>query len=96
MSDIRDQSFWTSLVRKVLKILFKSAGFKSTASTRNQHVVPHTEGWAIKGEGNQRYTDIFDTQSEAINRARQIAINYRSDVIIHGKDGTIRDRRSYS
>lgn len=95
MSDIRDQSFWTSLVRKVLRIIFKSAGLKTRPDTHHQHVVPHEEGWAVKGEGNERYTYVTDLQADAIDRARDIAINYGSDVIIHRKDGSIRDRMSY-
>jgi len=95
MSDIRDEKFWTGLIKKIFKILFKSAGFKTGPDTHNQHVVPHKNGWAVKGAGNERYTDIFERQSQAIERAREIAINYGSDVIIHGKDGAIRDRMSY-
>ena len=58
-------------------------------------MVPHEEGWAVKGAGNERYIEIFRTQSEAIERAKEIARNYKSDVIIHKKDGKIRDRYSY-
>ncbi len=70
-------------------------GVRTTAPTHNQHVVPHPEGWAVKGAGNEKYTAVYDRQDEAIERARDIAINYRSSVIIHRKDGTIRDRMSY-
>ena len=70
-------------------------GLSGRVSTHNQHVVPHEEGWAIKGEGNEKYTAIFETQDEAISRAIGIAKSYKSDVIIHRKDGTIRDRMSY-
>jgi uncharacterized protein YdaT len=62
---------------------------------KDQHVVPHPEGWAIRGEGNQRVTSIHDTQAEAAGRAREIAINQRSEVVIHQRDGTIRDSDSY-
>jgi len=95
MSDIRQESFWTNLVKKIAAIIFKSVGLKNQAASHHQHVVPHDQGWAIKGEGNSRYTEIFDRQSAAIERATEIAENYKADVIIHGKDGTIRDRRSY-
>jgi uncharacterized protein YdaT len=95
MTDIRDGSFWSGLLRKILKIITKSAGINSRPTTHHQHVVPHDEGWAIKGEGNERYTGIFERQSQAIDRAREIATNYGSDVIIHGRDGAIRDRMSY-
>ena len=95
MSDIRTSQFWINLLKKVLKQLLKNFGIKTSPPTFNQHVVPHPEGWAVRGEGNQKYTAIFDYQDEAIERAKDIAYNYKSSVIIHRKDGTIRDRISY-
>lgn len=62
---------------------------------KNQHVVPHGDDWAVKGEGNERATSLHDTQGEAIERAREIAINERSEVVIHRPDGRIRDKDSY-
>jgi uncharacterized protein YdaT len=61
----------------------------------NQHVVKRENGWAIVGEGNSRDTSVHPTQKEAIDRAREIATNYRSEVVIHGEDGRIRDKDSY-
>ncbi len=95
MADIRSSSFWSELLKKIFRIIFKNAGFRSSRRTNHQHVVPHPQGWAVKGEGNERYTAVFRYQEEAIERARQIAINYGSDVIIHREDGSIRDRMSY-
>ena len=95
MSDIRTSQFWVNLFKKVIKQILKNLGVKTSPATNNQHVVPHPEGWAIKGEGNERYTAIFNYQDDAIERAKDIAQNYRSSVIIHRKDGTIRDRISY-
>lgn len=62
---------------------------------KNQHVVPHSEGWAVKGEGNSRATAVFSTQREATARAEQIAKNQQSDTKIHGRDGKIRAGNSY-
>ena len=62
---------------------------------KNQHVVKHPEGWAIKGAGNDRVTKIVDTQSEAINIAKGIAQNQNSELFIHGRNGQIRERNSY-
>lgn len=95
MPSITESKFWTNLLKKIIKILLKNAGIRTTKRTYNQHVVPYEKDWAVKGAGNERYTAIYDTQAEAIERARQIAINYRSSVIIHRRDGTIRDRMSY-
>lgn len=63
---------------------------------KNQHVVPTKDNkWGVKGEGNQRLTKKTDNQQEAINAAREIAKNQGSELVIHRKDGTIRDKDSY-
>jgi len=61
----------------------------------NQHVVPHENGWGVRGEGNRRVTSVHPTQGEAIGRAREIAIRQRSEVVTHRPNGQIRDRDSY-
>lgn len=62
---------------------------------KNQHVVPKAGKWQVIGEGNEKATATFDTQAEAIEKAREIAINQESEVVIHGKDGKIREKNSY-
>lgn len=62
---------------------------------RNQHVVPHDEGWAVKPAGGQRASSVHSTQQEAIDRARDIARNQESELLIHGRNGRIRERDSY-
>ncbi|MBE9465490.1 DUF2188 domain-containing protein [Dyadobacter subterraneus] len=62
---------------------------------KNQHVVPHNGDWGVRGEGNSRVTVITQTQAEAIQRAREIAINQQSELLIHGRNGQIRERNSY-
>jgi Uncharacterized protein conserved in bacteria (DUF2188) len=61
----------------------------------NQHVVPRDGGWAVIGEGNQSDTSHHDKQTDAIDAARDIARNQRAEVVIHGRDGKIRDKDSY-
>lgn len=62
---------------------------------KNQHVVKTEDGWGVRGENNTRNTQNFDMQRAAINRAREIAINQKSELLIHGRDGQIRDKHSY-
>jgi len=62
---------------------------------KNQHVVPVGDQWGVLGEGNSRKTSIHDTQGEAIDAARDIAINQEGEVVIHRRDGRIRDKDSY-
>ena len=94
MSDIREVSFWRNLLEKLLKIVLKGSS-KKKPSQRHQHVVPHEKGWAVRGEGNTRVTSTYKYQDDAIDRATGIAKRYGADVVIHGKDGKIRDRRNY-
>lgn len=63
--------------------------------SKNQHVVPHSKGWAVKGSGNKKATSVHKTQEEARKTAMGIAINQRSEVVIHGKNGKIRAKNSY-
>lgn len=62
---------------------------------KDQHVVRRENGWGVIGENNSRASKIFETQKQAINRAKQIAINQQSEVFIHGRNGKIRERNSY-
>ena len=62
---------------------------------KNQWVVRHGDKWAVKGEGNERATKVTDTQKQAINVAKEIAQNQKSELIIQGRDGKIRSKDSY-
>ena len=62
---------------------------------KNQHVVPHADGWAVKGAGNSRATAVFDTQAQAYERGREIARGQGSELFVHGQNGQIRERNSY-
>ena len=62
---------------------------------KNQHVVPHNNNWAVKGENNSKVTSIHNTQHEAIEQARNIAQNQKAELFIHGENGRIRERNSY-
>jgi hypothetical protein len=62
---------------------------------KNQHVVPSGRNWAVKGEGNSKATRIVETQKEAAIIARDIAKNQGSEMLIHGRNGQIRERDTY-
>ena len=64
-------------------------------SKRNQHVVPHSNGWAVKSEHASRASSLHRTQTEAITAGRAAAINNASELFIHGRNGQIRERNSY-
>ena len=62
---------------------------------KNQHIVPHKEGWAVQSESANKPTQVFRTQQEAIERGREIAMNQKSELLIHNREGQIRERNSY-
>ncbi len=88
-------NFWLDLVSQIVDVFFKSSRKSSRGKTFHQHVVPHEGGWAVRRESNKRVTATYKLQEQAIRKAKRIAKKYKSDVIIHRKDGTIRDRINY-
>ncbi len=62
---------------------------------KDQHVVRHDEGWAVKGSGNEKATAVFRTQAEAIEAGRRIAQNQGSELLVHGRNGRIRSKDSF-
>jgi hypothetical protein len=59
------------------------------------HIVPHDAGWAGRREGASRVGSIYVTQAGAAAAARGTAIRERGEVVIHGRNGRIRDANSY-
>ncbi len=63
---------------------------------KNQHVTHRHDGnWQVKGAGNSKATVITSTQKEAIKIATNIARNQKSELVVHGLDGRIREKSSY-
>ncbi|MFJ1270174.1 DUF2188 domain-containing protein [Legionella lytica] len=64
---------------------------------RNEHhVLPHAAGgWDIKKADNSRIIAHLDTKKEAVTKARALSVQEQSELIIHGKDGTIQSKDSH-
>jgi len=58
---------------------------------KGEHVIPHEDGWAVKAQGAKQPSDVFSKKDEAIERAKEIAENKQTSVVIHKQDGTIQD-----
>lgn len=56
---------------------------------KGQHVVPHEDGWAVQTQDAKRASAVYDTKKEAMDRAKEIANNKGTSVIVHNKDGSI-------
>lgn len=61
-----------------------------------QHVIPIGMGWAVKEQAANDFFIITVTKSEAVKVARQLAQKGRTELVIHNKDGRIRERVSYA
>lgn len=59
------------------------------------HVVPQDGRWAVKSAGASRAASLHDTQRAALDAARPSARARGAELVIHGRDGRIRDSDSY-
>jgi len=62
---------------------------------KDLHVVKNDDHWSVKRENSSRASANAPTQKEAIQKAIELAKNSESEVLIHGKNGKIRERNSY-
>ncbi len=58
------------------------------------HVVPAGEGWAVDSPSSGKRT-MFATQDEAIVAGTERAKKEKVELLIHGRDGKIRERNSF-
>lgn len=65
-------------------------GFKSL------HISPSKDGWVVKKVQSPGTSHIFVKKEDAVKFGTKIAKNQRSELIIHGKDGRIKERNSYN
>ncbi len=57
-------------------------------------MIPDEHGWTVKRAGTER-GQMFETQAEAIDAAKQTAKKENAELFIHSRDGLIRERSSY-
>ena len=55
------------------------------------HVVPTDAGWRVRRSGSARDIAKFDTKTQAVRLARANAKKERSALVVHDRDGTIRE-----
>lgn len=63
---------------------------------KTHHVLPGaTGGWAVKRGGASRASKIFPTKHAAEVYCRRVSVREQSDLVIHGRDGTIQRKDSH-
>ena len=65
------------------------------ANWNDRWVIPHDGGWAVAKESRERVSAKFDTQDEAIERAREIIANAGGgEMTVMAENGTIRQKNT--
>ena len=52
-------------------------------------------GWQVRVEGTARPRSTHKTQAEASKAGRDIARKNKSELLVHGRDGKIRERSTF-
>ncbi|QKS70106.1 DUF2188 domain-containing protein [Paenalkalicoccus suaedae] len=73
----------------------KNSSSNPELNEKGVHVVSHDSGWAVRSSDASRASGIFDKKNEAIERAKEIAKNKGTSVVIHKRDGSIQQSYSY-
>jgi hypothetical protein len=64
-------------------------------ATGDVHVVPSEKGWRVEVEGSNRARSVHGTQAQAREAAREIARRTKRELVVHGRNGQIRERNTY-
>jgi hypothetical protein len=59
------------------------------------HITPNKGNWQVKISGNEKASNVTSTQKDAIDIGRQRAKDMKTELVIHGRDGQIKDKDSY-
>jgi hypothetical protein len=63
---------------------------------KNVHVVQRPNGeWAVERDQAKRASKLVETQRVAAERGKETAKREGVELVIHGKDGRIREKNSY-
>lgn len=86
---------WKNLpTKKTPQIRLYEAAFRR--GQKNQHVTMSKDGkWAVKSSGASKASKLFSRKADAVAYGKNKAKSNKTDLIIHSKDGMIKERRSY-
>lgn len=69
---------------------------RKQTSTKHQHLVPKGDGWALRRTGAKRASHVFGKKQDALTQAIKVARNQKTVLVIHGKDGSVKEQRDYT
>ncbi|MFW6351553.1 MAG: DUF2188 domain-containing protein [Bacteroidota bacterium] len=63
---------------------------------KSHHVVPNSKGgWDVKKSGSSRASKHTDTKKDAVDAARKMSKNQKTELFIHKKNGKFQNRDSH-
>ncbi len=62
---------------------------------KSNHVIPSSDGWAVKKSGAERASKVFGTKEKAVDYGRDLSRTEKTELFIHKRNGMIQDRNSY-
>ena len=62
----------------------------------SHRVTPRGDKWALKRDGAERASGVFDTQKAAVDAGRVVSKNQNTEFVVHGRNGRIRLKDSHS
>ena len=68
---------------------------KVKAERKAYHVISSRGNWVVIGENGARNRKRFEDQGHAIEYAKDLAERSHSDLVVHGRDGGVRDQVSF-
>ncbi|HEX7064554.1 MAG TPA: DUF2188 domain-containing protein [Bacillales bacterium] len=63
---------------------------------KGEHIVPHSDGWAVQAKDAKQPSRVFDVKTDAVEHGKDIAKNKETGLTIHREDGTIEEHISYN
>ncbi|WP_100405253.1 DUF2188 domain-containing protein [Bacillus solitudinis] len=80
---------------KELKSHNKDSSNRPELMDKGEHVLAHKDGWAVQAEDSKQPSHVFEKKEDAIARARTIAKNKETHLVVHTKDGKVQEKTSY-
>ena len=69
---------------------------REVMADRNRfHVISSRKRWIVLGEAAEKRLGAFSSKTEAIERARALAMQSRGELVIHEPDSTVASRESF-
>lgn len=81
--------------KKTENIQIRSYVTAVQAGKKMYHLAPNEGKWVVKKALEVKASKIFDNKVAAKIYAVKLARNDKTELVIHGKDGRVQDRRSY-